>query len=73
MSMMSELMEHWNDPARPIDWYTNPWGWPCVFGLGDEAAHHPIDSEHDMIWIVPANTVVVWNERLQMEYSECAR
>lgn len=70
MTLLSHILIHKRaHDDDPIDWISNPWGWPSVFGLGDDAARHPIDPDHDMIWLKPnPNWVAVWDERLQLEY-----
>lgn len=67
---MSDESRYGRDPDpfwdKPFDWISNPWGWPCIFGLG--AAQHPIDVSHEMLGLMPKGWVRVWDERLQLEY-----
>lgn len=68
---MSLIGARWADEgwdAPPQDYVTNPWGWPTRFGIG--SVSHPIDPDYPMIYsIYPPLSRVVWDERLQLEYS----
>ncbi len=52
-----------------MNWFDNPWGWPTIFGLGDDCAKHPVDPDYPMMYSIPAGWLPIWDEESQLEYA----
>lgn len=69
MSMLDDMWAAYDEYVdMPYSEMESPFGWPTVFGIG--AATHPIDDDHDMIYMFDAGlTRSYWDEQMQCEYA----